>query len=267
MNVVTIRADARSLPLADASHRACVTSPPYWGMRDYGHSEQIGMESTPQEWVGNCVKVFREVRRVLTEDGTLWLNVGDTFAGSGKGAWKPGRGQKEAYVPDPGGALAKMARTLPPGCKRKDMIGLPWMLAFALRDDGWWLRCDVIWNKPNAKPENVTGRPSRSHEYVFLLTKSSDALWNEHEAREGAVGGGLRRLRSVWDIYVRGFRGTHRATFPIDLARRAILLSTIPGDRVLDPFGGSGTVAYEAPRLGRSATVVDIAAEPERLVA
>ena len=163
--------------LPDASVNCCVTSPPYWGLRDYGHAGQIGMEKTPGEFVENMVEVFREVRRVLTDDGTLWLNLGDSYA-SGKGTcFNPGGGEsslgkdrKEAGAhPLDRGNKSTLAAV---GLKPKDLVGIPWRVAFALQADGWWLRSDIVWAKPNPMPESVTDRPTKSHEYLFLLAKS-----------------------------------------------------------------------------------------------
>lgn len=148
-----------------------MTSPPYYGLRDYGVDGQIGLEPTPEEYIIRLIDVFHEVWRVLRNDGTLWINIGDSYAGSGKGAWGNKTAQKETYVPDTGGAVARMAKTFE-GIKPKDLIGIPWMLAFALRTDGWYLRQDIIWQKPNAMPESVTDRCTKSHEYIFLLSKS-----------------------------------------------------------------------------------------------
>lgn len=161
----------RMASLEPQSVQCAITSPPYFGLRDYRHGGQIGLEPTPDEFIAAMVEVMREVWRVLRDDGTLWLNIGDSYAGSGKGAWanKEG-GQKEVYIPDPDSPQAKMAKTWP-GTKAKDLIGIPWMLAFALRADGWYLRQDIIWEKPNPMPESVQDRCTKSHEYLFLLTK------------------------------------------------------------------------------------------------
>lgn len=173
--------------LPDQSVHCCVTSPPYFGLRDYGVSGQIGLEPTPDEFVGEMVKVFREVRRVLRDDGTLWLNLGDSYAGSGKGAWanKDG-GQKEVYIPDPDSPQAAMAKTFD-GIKAKDLIGIPWRVAFALQADGWYLRQDIIWAKPNPMPESVTDRCTKSHEYIFMLSKSARYFYDSDAIKEPAI--------------------------------------------------------------------------------
>lgn len=172
--------------LPDASVQCCVTSPPYWGLRDYGVAGQIGHETTPQEYVATMVEVFREVRRVLKDDGTVWLNLGDSYAGSGKGAWdNKNGGQKEVYIPDSDSPQCDIPK-VPPGLKPKDLVGIPWRVAFALQDDGWWLRSDIIWSKPNPMPESVQDRPTRAHEYIFLLTKSAKYYYDAAAIREPA---------------------------------------------------------------------------------
>lgn len=163
--------DCRELMAAmePGSVRCCVTSPPYWGLRDYGHAGQLGLERTPEEYVARMVEVFREVRRVLADDGTLWLNLGDSYAGSGMTG---GTNSKEGSDSRAGRMFHGNRRDTVPGMKQKDLTGIPWMVAFALRSDGWWLRSDIIWAKPNPMPESVTDRPTKAHEYLFLLAKS-----------------------------------------------------------------------------------------------
>ena len=169
--------------LPDNSINCCVTSPPYWGLRDYGVEGQLGLESTPGEYVAKMVEVFREVKRVLRDDGTLWLNLGDSYAGSGKGAWDNKEVQKEIYVPDKDSPQCKLKK-VPQGLKQKDLVGIPWMVAFALRADGWYLRSDIVWHKPNAMPESVTDRPTKAHEYIFLLSKSKKYYYDADSIRE-----------------------------------------------------------------------------------
>lgn len=178
----------RDLP--EASVRCCVTSPPYFGLRDYGMPGQIGTEATPAAFVDRMVEVFREVRRVLTEDGTLWLNLGDSYAGSWGAQSREHAGKHAPNISALSANQAKHAQIRlngtgslgrTPGLKAKDLIGIPWKVAFALQADGWWLRSDIIWAKPNCMPESVTDRPTRSHEYIFLLTKSADYFY-DHEA-------------------------------------------------------------------------------------
>jgi DNA modification methylase len=264
--------------------QTCVTSPPYYGLRDYGHAGQIGLEKTPDAFVARLVDVFREVRRVLRDDGTLWLNLGDSYAAGGNG---PGSGSIAAHG-NKGSALP--GKKAPPGYKPKDLLGIPWMVAFALRADGWWLRQDIIWHKPNPMPESVTDRCTKAHEYVFLLTKSAryfydadsireaptgrtDALSvintganNEREKRtlnnDGTIGA---NARSVWPIATQPYSGAHFATMPPALAERCIKAGSKPGDMVLDPFGGAGTTGLVADRLGRSATLIELNPEYARL--
>ena len=174
----------RALP--DESVHCCVTSPPYWGLRDYGVEGQLGLEETPEQYVNNLVEVFREVRRVLREDGTLWLNLGDSYAGSGKGAWENGKGQKESYTPTKDSPQCKIPKT-PSGLKPKDLVGIPWRVALALQADGWYLRSDIIWAKPNPMPESVTDRPTKAHEYIFLLSKSERYFYDAEAIKEKSV--------------------------------------------------------------------------------
>ncbi|WP_060210336.1 DNA-methyltransferase [Sporosarcina koreensis] len=163
-----------------------VTSPPYWGLRDYGVDGQIGLERSVDEYVMALVEVFREVKRVLRDDGTLWLNIGDAYAGSGKGAWTVKDKQKHVYVPSPTGSETKI-NNIPNGLKSKDLIGLPWRVAFALQADGWYLRSDIIWSKPNPMPESVTDRPTKAHEYIFLLSKSPSYYYDHEAIKEEAI--------------------------------------------------------------------------------
>lgn len=249
--------------LASESVHCCVTSPPYFGLRDYGSEDQLGLESTPGEYVSKMVDVFREVRRVLRDDGTLWLNLGDSYA------------------------------------SEKQLLGIPWRVAFALQADGWYLRQDIIWHKPNPMPESVTDRCTKAHEYVFLLSKSpryyydcdavkepvdsvqpprafgrkeyKDAqLQGYSKAREKAVelgqgtdlssgnhfgrvfgGETTRNKRSVWKVTTKPYKGAHFATFPPDLIKPCILAGCPEGGVVLDPFAGSGTTGYVSRALGR----------------
>lgn len=180
--------------MATGSVHCCVTSPPYFGLRDYGVAGQMGLEPTPQEYVDGMVAVFREVRRVLRDDGTLWLNLGDSYAGSGKGAWGSDDAReanrhrvKETYVPTR--AESPLAGNVPAGLKHKDLIGVPWRVAFALQADGWYLRQDIIWHKPNPMPESVTDRCTKSHEYVFLMSKSARYHYDAAAIAEAAVYG------------------------------------------------------------------------------
>jgi DNA modification methylase len=333
----------RSLP--DACVQCVVTSPPYWGLRDYGVEGQIGLEPTPEEYVEKMVEVFREVRRVLRDDGTLWLNLGDSYNGSGGAGGDYASGGLKAGQPKyPGRRISAL--------KPKDLVGIPWRVAFALQEDGWYLRSDIIWSKPNPMPESVTDRPTKSHEYVFLLTKraryfyDADAVREAHVSvdqspRKSGVGNGLNRTdrgvgreffgnpagrnrRTVWEIPTQPTPEAHFATFPEALVepcikagtsergccpacgapwRRVVevtVYDTRPGTNtkynggglasgsrnttrkmsmrseigwaptctcsagdpipctVLDPFGGSGTVAKVARDLGRSSILIEI---------
>ncbi|MFZ5442595.1 MAG: DNA-methyltransferase [Myxococcota bacterium] len=232
----------RGMP--DSSVDACVTSPPYWGLRDYGVAGQIGAEPTVDAFVAQLTAVFREVRRVLKPTGTLWLNLGDSYTSGGR-TWRDGDKK------NPARAMSYRAPT-PAGLKPKDLIGVPWKAAFALQADGWYLRSDIIWHKPNAHPESVKDRPTRAHEYVFLFSKAERYFFDHAAVKEpAATGTGTRARRSVWSIPTEPFRDAHFATFPPALVEPCILASTERGGVVLDPFFGSGTVGLVAHALGR----------------
>ena len=188
VNARILTGDCREMlrTLEAGSVRTCITSPPYFGLRDYGHDGQIGLEQTPDDYVNELVEVFREVRRVLSDDGTLWLNLGDSYAGSGVG----GGGNRKGNENGQHDALKALGRPpVPTGLKPKDLIGIPWRVAFALQQDGWYLRSDIIWHKPNPMPESVTDRPTKSHEYLFLLTKSPRYYYDHVAVREPSVTG------------------------------------------------------------------------------
>jgi len=243
-----IEGDAASVlsGLAPGSFRCCVTSPPYWGLRDYGVRGQIGAEEEPAEYVARLVEVFAGVRRVLAADGTLWLNVGDSYTSGNRGYRAPDR-------KSPVRAMSYRART-PRGLKPKDLVGIPWRLAFALQDDGWTLRSDVVWEKPNCMPESVKDRPTRSHEYLFLFSRAERYLYRGERIAEK----GGRNRRSVWSIPTEAFPGAHFATFPPALVEPSVLAGSDPGDRVLDPFFGAGTVGLVCERLGRGCLGIEI---------
>ena len=231
----------------DEKPRLCVTSPPYYGMRNYGDEDnQIGLESTPEEYIQNLVNVFREVRNCLTDDGTLWLNMGDSYYN-----YRPGKGQAlvkqtvSATKQDLPDKCARRGNKLD-GLKEKDLIGIPWMLAFALRADGWYLRQDIIWHKPNPMPESVKDRCTKSHEYLFLLSKNQNYYFNVDAIKEPT-----RRKRSVWNITKKGYRDAHFAVYPPELIKPCILAGSQENDIILDPFMGSGTTAMVAKELGR----------------
>ena len=264
----------------DEQARTCVTSPPYYGLRNYGNEEnQIGQENTPEEFIDQLVSVFKEVRNVLTDDGTLWVNLGDSYYN-----YRPGKGQ--SY---PKQSVSKTNQDLPTQCnkrgnkleglKEKDLIGIPWMFAFAMRSDGWYLRQDIIWHKPNPMPESVKDRCTKSHEYIFLLSKNkkyyydNEAIkepvkkdWGTRDRTQGKYhnpGSGLvphsglsksydrKNKRDVWSITNKPYKGSHFAVFPPDLITPCILAGSEKGDIILDPFMGSGTTAMVAKQLGR----------------
>ena len=226
-----------------------VTSPPYWGLRDYDVPDQIGLVETLPQYLNRLTEIFSEARRVLADDGVLWLNIGDSFTSGNRGWRAPDR-------KNPARAMTVRPAT-PEGLKAKDLIGLPWRLAFALQEDGWYLRSDIIWNKPNAMPESVRDRPNRSHEYLFMLTKSERYKYY----RERVLAENGRNLRSVWDINTKPFPGAHFATFPPKLIEPCIASTTDEGDFVLDPFFGSGTVGLVAEVLKRQFVGVELNAE------
>jgi len=314
-----INSNALSIPLTEKSVQCCVTSPPYWGLRDYGTAKwkggeedcdhtvsqysdaknagvgrpfrgdkshclkcgairvdnQLGLEATPEEYVDNMVQVFREVWRVLKDDGTLWLNLGDSYNGSGGagGDYSPG-GLKDGQPKYPGRNISHL--------KPKDLVGIPWRVAFALQADGWWLRQDIIWHKPNPMPESVKDRCTKAHEYVFLLSKSKQYFYNHEAIKEqsaypndlrapkGSAGAwqldgrspdnnagrirddnSTRNKRSVWKIATKPYKGSHFATFPPKLVEPMILAGSRVGDIVLDPFFGSGTTGLVATMHNR----------------
>jgi len=236
-----------NLPMGFA--KTAITSPPYWSLRDYGIPGQIGLELDPETYVDSLVRIFEQVRRVVSDDGTLWLNIGDSYTSGGR-TWR---------APDRKNPVRAMD-TRPPtpdGLKSKELVGIPWRLAFALQEAGWYLRSDIIWRKPNVQPESVKDRPTRSHEYVFLLAKSEHYNYDNKAVLEANE----RNLRTVWDINTEPFRGAHFATFPSALVERCLLLTSRPGDVILDPFFGSGTVGAVAINHGR--TFMGIELNPE----
>mgnify|MGYP007071565008 CR=1 FL=1 len=283
--------------LAAGRFRCCVTSPPYWGLRDYGHADQLGLEPTPAEYVERMVRVFREVRRVLADDGTCWINIGDSYA-SGE------VGRHDAIEPTSAGptyralGAAQGERkqiSMATGLAAKNLVGIPWRLAFALQSDGWYLRSDIIWSKPNPMPESVTDRPTKAHEYVFLLSKSARYFYDAAAVAErsmtgmtGMTGGAYdapgssphsnargdvvsiatdtRNARTVWTIASQPYEGAHFATMPPALAERCILAGSAIGDEVLDPFLGSGTTGQVAEALGRQWFGVELQPDYEPLI-
>ena len=254
----------RTLP--DNSVHCCITSPPYYALRDYGAEGQIGREDTPAQYVARLTDVFSEVRRVLRPGGTLWLNIADTYAAKGK----PCDSVDPKYPKGRNGQMAEINRKVE-GCKAKDMIGIPWMLAFALRDSGWYLRSDIIWMKANPMPESCKDRPSRCYEHVFLLTKSHCYYYDAAAIAEpmapssvarykrGRIGGKyedgavptVRNKRDVWQINPFPYKGGHFAAFPPKLVETCLLAGCPQDGIVLDPFLGSGTTAAVAKQMGR----------------
>jgi DNA modification methylase len=271
----------RAMP--DESVHCCVTSPPYWGLRDYGHEGQIGLEKTPQEFVAKMVEVFRDVRRVLKKDGVCWVNLGDSYAAGAKGS-----GGTLSKQPTNAGSFYSATFDLPScGLKPKDLCGIPWRVAFALQDDGWYLRQDIVWNKPNPMPESVMDRCTKAHEYIFLLSKSERYYYDQAAVAERAIqptgeplfvaqhkqaalganqtgtlgtnqGKETRNRRSVWEIATQPYAEAHFATFPEELPKVCILAGCPEGGTVLDPFLGSGTTLAVATRLGRRGVGIEL---------
>ena len=295
MNNLLIGDCRNILPTLEAKSVQCViTSPPYYNLRDYGVTSQIGQEATYQEYIENIVDVFREVKRVLKDDGTVWLNLGDSYAGSGQGGNLDKNKKLKSMTP--------LKQTPLAGLKKKDLIGVPWRVAFALQEDGWYLRQDIIWHKPNVMPEAVKDRCTKSHEYIFLLSKHKNYYFNAEAIKEPVVsikgnnktfrnGGvytkgqsyfnskkieaethgnkpnesGKRNKRDVWTIPTHPYKGAHFAAFPLKLVIPCVLAGTREGDVILDPFFGSGTVAEAAALLNRNWLGIDINPDYEPL--
>jgi DNA modification methylase len=288
--------------LPSESINTCITSPPYWGLRNYNDEEkQLGMEDTPEDFVENLVKVFREVKRVLRDDGTVWLNLGDSYntTQAGNKTWGDGVGANKHYVD---GSIPKK-RNLIQGLKKKDLIGIPWRTALALQNDGWYLRQDIIWNKPNPMPESITDRCTKAHEYIFLLTKKPQYYFDNEAIKEdsvsinskGEVGkanstinigksvadkegfeirDGLKNMgvypqknkRSVWTVTTKPYKDAHFATFPQDLIEPCVLAGCPKDGLVLDPFAGSGTTGQVALANNRKAVLIELNAEYVQLI-
>jgi len=285
--------------LDDKSINTCITSPPYWGLRDYGENNQLGLEETPEEFVDNLVKVFREVKRVLRDDGTVWLNLGDSYMGGGGGNYN------KTGISQAGGQHLTNVRNRKDfikksGVKAKDLVGIPWRVALALQQDGWYLRQDIIWHKPNPMPESVKDRCTKAHEYIFLLSKSPKYYFDNISIQEDAVSGkdlgilrskkntsdkyvsahaqsiqdrkelgidsrkagtGKRNKRSVWTVSTKSFKGAHFATFPMDLIEPCVLAGCPEDGVVLDPFAGSGTTGIVAINNKRNACLIDLSSK------
>ena len=271
--------------LDDKSINTCITSPPYWGLRNYNDEEkQLGMEDTPEEFVDNLVKVFREVKRILRDDGTVWLNLGDSYSSGGRTTTtnQSLRGDKDYGVTRP-----KPSK----GIKPKDLIGIPWRVALALQQDGWYLRQDIIWHKPNPMPESVKDRCTKAHEYIFLLSKNPKYYFDNEAIKEDSKYHGKdkrsdkgniryegkrtsnkdtkaqqsfvtinpkKNKRSVWTVTTKPFKGAHFATFPMDLIEPCVLAGCPEGGTVLDPFGGSGTTGIVAVNHNRHAVLCEL---------
>lgn len=271
----------RLAEIPNDSVQSCITSPPYWGLRDYGNDGQIGLEQSPEEYVAELVAVFREVLRVLKGDGTLWLNLGDSYSSGLSGGIPTNTRNKNGHSgPRPITGVAK------------NLVGIPWRVAFALQADGWYLRQDIIWAKPNPMPESVTDRCTKSHEYMFLLSKSRSYYFDNQAIKEQAVsnigdaeirfGGGkygdsddpkhatksgnvyvppkdgLRNKRDVWTIPTQPFAGAHFAVMPEALVEPCVLAGSESGDTILDPFMGSGTVGVIALKYDRKFIGVEL---------
>ena len=296
MSVKILIGDCRNLlrEMPEKSVHTCVTSPPYFGLRDYGMDDQIGLEQTPEAFVAEMVAVFREVKRVLRDDGTLWLNLGDSYASyrDGKATPDTTRGDSEGTLVPKGSAKNRMASTFAgSSIKHKDLIGIPWRVALALRADGWYLRQDIIWHKPNPMPESVTDRCTKAHEYIFLLSKSPQYYFDHEAIKEPVANSSISRLsqnnlpnqlgsdrvpfktngtmkavgnteirnkRSVWTITTKPFKGAHFATFPPDLIEPCILAGCPEGGTVLDPFGGAGTTGLVASNNNRNSILCEL---------
>ena len=281
-----------TLPTFTSKARTCVTSPPYYGLRDYGGEEQqIGMEQSPEEYVEEMVKVFRLVRDVLTDDGTLWLNIGDSYYNYRSDGNYPQQSVSRTRQDLPTKTPVRGNKLK--GYKSKDLIGIPWMLAFALRADGWYLRQDIIWHKPNPMPESVKDRCTKAHEYIFLLSKSKQYYYDNEAIKEPAKDWGTRdrskgkyhnpgtglsphsgleksyekkNKRSVWTINKKPYKGAHFATYPRELIEPCIRAGSEKGDIILDPFMGSGTTAMTAKELGRDYIGCELNKEYENLI-
>lgn len=277
---------------SDKSINCCITSPPYYGLRDYGVSGQIGNEDTPEQYIEKLVNVFEEVRRILKDDGVLWLNLGDSWAGSNQGAGTKNLTKKQAsnhgtnYM-NTDTHKSKLSKLI--GYKPKDLIGIPWMAAFALRESGWYLRQDIIWAKGNPMPESVKDRCTKSHEYIFLLTKSRKYYFDNESIKEPAVtqpkardknkegyqadypkgdrfssgervygADGMRNKRDVWNVNIKPCKEAHFATFPDTLIEPCVLAGCPEGGIILDPFMGAGTTGMVAKRNNRNYVGIEL---------
>jgi DNA modification methylase len=258
-------------------YNTVVTSPPYYFVRDYGHPDQIGLEESPEAYVDALVEVFRQVRRVLHPEGTVWIVIDDNYCtrrairADGKrsvakdmasGQNTLGRWSDAAA----GGRALYSSRLRKNGLKDKDLMLIPARLALALQADGWWVRSDIVWVKPNLAPSPVEDRPVHGYERVLLLTKSRRYYFNASALRERAVDGGARAGRDIWTIRPSSEKGDHSATFPVELAAKCILAGSPPGGLVLDPFAGTGVTGVAAAQLGRSAMLIELSEEYAEII-
>jgi DNA modification methylase len=279
--------------LGPESVQMCVTSPPYWGLRDYGHDDQLGLEETPEEYTANMVEVFRQVKRVLRDDGTLWLNLGDSYTGGAKSGAVNNESSTLQGGKSTQAAADSVVHRRSTGLKPKNLVGIPWRVAFALQADGWWLRQDIIWHKPNPMPESVIDRCTKAHEYIFLMSKSEQYFYDADAIRETLAESTIKKLnqdidkqvgstrahggqksngnmkafgdvekgankRSVWTITTKSYSEAHFAVFPQELIEPCILAGSKTGDVVLDPFFGSGTTGEVAERFGRNYVGIEL---------
>ncbi len=247
-----ITGDSRKVlsALPEGIFQTCVTSPPYWSLRNYNIEGQIGLEPSLDDYIRDLVIVFEQVRRTLRDDGTLWLNIGDSYTSGGRNWRAPDK-------KNPGRAMGMgkgMRPPTPDGLKPKDLIGVPWRLAFALQEAGWYLRADIVWNKPNCQPESVKDRPTRSHESIFLFSKNEKYYYDP----QGIRGPNDRNMRTVWDINTQANKDAHFATFPTAVVEPCLALGSKPGDIILDPFLGSGTTGDVALTMNRRFVGVEL---------
>lgn len=263
MTVKILKGDCRKVikKLEDNSIDCVITSPPYWGLRNYENKNQLGMEETPEAYVENLRLIFADIRRILKDDGTVWLNIGDCYAG---GSYT---GKNDVNVKTPG--RSNLSSKVPKGRWRglpaKNLIGIPWRVAFALQNDGWVLRSDIIWSKPNPTPESVPDRPTRAHEYIFLFSKSSSYFYDSDAIREPYVTKAYKfanpkgkNRRSVWTVAPKPYKEAHFATYPQELIEPCIKAGCPKGGIVLDPFFGAGTTGVVAQRLKRSCIGIEL---------
>jgi len=254
--LVVLHGDTREIIrcLPDNSFQCVVTSPPYWGVRDYGVQRQIGAEAELDAYLDTLVDVFREVRRVLKPEGTFWLNIGNTYTSGGR-KWRQEDNKNK------GRAMSYRPQT-PPGLKKKDLIGVAWLLALKCQRDGWYLRNDIIWYKPNCQPESVKDRFTVAHEYLFLFSKSEQYYFNQEAIKERTSdGNGLKNKRTVWSINTEPCPDAHFAVFPKGLIRPCILAGSRPNDIILDPFYGAGTVGIISKELKRKCVGIELKEE------